>query len=114
MDRISEFFILLAILISFWTDKLWGILDMKLIIFLSLIGSIMISYSRARAEILMKGDYDLGLMARSERLFYLFITMIIAYFIGYAILFIFIFMVLVWSTAIFRLIKIYRILRKEN
>ncbi|TFF88512.1 MAG: hypothetical protein EU550_01130 [Promethearchaeota archaeon] len=85
---------------------------MRLVVLLSLVGSIMISYLRARAEILKEGDYDVGLMARSERLFYLVITMILAYFIGFANVFLFIFMILIWSTAIFRFIKIYKFLKE--
>ncbi|MEJ2296431.1 MAG: CDP-alcohol phosphatidyltransferase family protein, partial [Candidatus Lokiarchaeota archaeon] len=114
MDRFSEFFILLALLISFWNQKLWIFIDMRLVIVLSIIASLMISYARARAENLFKDDYDYGLMARSERLFYLFLTMLIAYFIDFATLFLFIYMFLVWATAIFRFIKIEKIISRNT
>ncbi|MCW4032330.1 MAG: CDP-alcohol phosphatidyltransferase family protein, partial [Candidatus Bathyarchaeota archaeon] len=70
MDRISEFFIFLGLLIFFRNQFLWNVIDLKIIIFISFLSSIMISYSRARAEVFFKGDFDIGLMARSERLFY--------------------------------------------
>ncbi|MBY9011456.1 MAG: CDP-alcohol phosphatidyltransferase family protein [Candidatus Lokiarchaeota archaeon] len=117
MDRMSEFIIFFALLFYSWNNLLWGIIDMKLIIFVSLFSSIMISYLRSRAEVFFKGDFDIGLMARSERLFYLVITMMIAYFIGYVNEFLFIFMLLVVATAFFRYFKIAKLLRayeKEN
>ena len=113
MDRFSEFFIFLGLLI-FCRDKfLWGFIDMKLIIFISFLASIMISYSRARAEVFFKGDFDIGLMARSERLFYLFITMIIAFFYGFMIEFLFIYMWLVILTFFFRMTHIYYQIKRE-
>jgi phosphatidylglycerophosphate synthase len=111
MDRISEFFIFLALLIYEWNHFLWNFLDMKLIILLSFISSIMISYFRTRAENLYKDksvkiDFDLGLMARSERLFYIFITSIISFFYGFFNEFLFIFMCLLLCTLVFRFLKI--------
>ena len=90
---------------------------MKLIIFVSFLSSIMISYLRARAEVFFKGDFDFGLMARSERLFYLVITMMIANFYGYVNEFLSIFMLLVLVTAFFRYFKIAKLIRdyeKDN
>ncbi len=117
MDRMSEFVIFFALLFYSWNSLLWGIIDMKLIIFLSFLSSIMISYLRARAEVFFKGDFDIGIMARSERLFYLVITMMIANFYGYVNEFLFIFMLLVLATAFFRYFKIAKLIRdyeKEN
>jgi hypothetical protein len=74
----------------------------------------MISYSRARAEIIQEGDYDIGLMARSERLFFLFIITILAHFIGFMNLFLCIFMLLNWGTAIFRFFKIFNEIREKK
>jgi hypothetical protein len=73
----------------------------------------MISYTRARAEVIFKGDFDIGLMARSERLFYLFITMIIAFFYGFMEIFLFIYMWLVIGTFIFRMTHIYFQIKRE-
>jgi CDP-diacylglycerol--glycerol-3-phosphate 3-phosphatidyltransferase len=113
MDRVSEFVILLALLIYFWNSSFW-IFDLNFIIIISLTGSIMFSYSRGRAEALYKGDFDVGLMARSERLFYIFITMLIAHFIGWGELLLFIFMVLVLLSAIYRGVYIYRQIKKHG
>ncbi|TFG22271.1 MAG: CDP-alcohol phosphatidyltransferase family protein [Promethearchaeota archaeon] len=113
MDRVSEFIIFLGLFIFCWDQLLWNLIDMKLIIFISFLASIMISYTRSRAENFYKGDFDIGLMARSERLFYLMITSIIAFFYGFFNEFLFIFMWLVIGTAIFRYIKL-SFLIKEN
>jgi phosphatidylglycerophosphate synthase len=111
MDRTSEFVIFLALLFYCWNNFLWGIVDMKLIVFVSFLSSIMISYLRARAEVFFKGDFDFGLMARSERLFYLVITMIVAYFFGYVNEFLAIYMLLVLATALFRYFKIAKMIK---
>jgi phosphatidylglycerophosphate synthase len=108
MDRFSEFFIFLGLLIYNQNQFLWKWIDMKLIIFISFFASVMISYTRARAEVIFKGDFDVGLMARSERLFYLFVTMLISFFYDYMQLFLFIFMCLVISTLIFRIVQFYK------
>jgi len=115
MDRISEFVIFLALLIYSWNSVLWSIFDMKIIILISFLSSIMISYIRARAEVFFKGDFDFGLMARSERLFYLVVTMLVANFIGYVNEFLFVFMLLVLATAFFRFFKIKNLIKEyEN
>ena len=111
MDRVSEFIIFLALLIYFWNDFLW-IIEMKFIIFISFLASIMISYTRSRAENFYEGDFDIGLMARSERLFYLVITSLIAFFFGYMKEFLFIFMWLVIGTALFRFLRISKQIKK--
>jgi CDP-diacylglycerol--glycerol-3-phosphate 3-phosphatidyltransferase len=117
MDRISEFIIFLVLFIYFWELILWNIIEMRIIIFFSFLGSIMISYARARAENFFKNskeeaDLDIGLMARSERLFYLFITSIISFFYGFFSEFLFLFMCLVILTALYRSIKIYNQIKK--
>ncbi len=111
MDRVSEFVIFFAILLHFWNALFFGI-DMKLVVFISFLGSIMISYSRARIENFYEGDFDIGLMARSERLFYLVITSAISYFFGYFEAYVFVFMWLVILTAIFRFIKFKNLLKE--
>jgi len=114
MDRISEFFIFLGLYIYNQNQFLWEKIDMKLIIFITFLASMMISYSRARAENFFKGDFDIGLMARSERLFYLVITMIISFFWNFVQEFLFLYMWLVLGTFIFRMIKIYHQIRKNG
>lgn len=113
MDRFSEFVIFLALLIYCWEQIFWNLIDMKIIIFVSFLASIMISYSRSRAENFFKGDFDVGLMGRSERLFYLVITSIVAFFYGFFNEFLFIFMLLVIGTAFFRFLKINKQIEKE-
>ena len=114
MDRISEFIIFLGLLIFSWSYLLWGFLEVKIIIYICLLGSIMISYTRARAQIIFNGDFDIGLMARSERLFYIFITMFIAHFYGFISEFLFIFMWLILGTFLFRVTKIYYQIKKAT
>ncbi len=105
MDRFSEFIIILGIIIYSWNQVLWDFIDMKLIIFIALLATLLISYSRARAENFFKGDFDIGLMARSERLFYLVITSIFAFFYGFFNEFLFLYTCLVIATVIFRFFK---------
>ncbi|MFX1257176.1 MAG: CDP-alcohol phosphatidyltransferase family protein [Promethearchaeota archaeon] len=112
MDRFSEFVIFLALLLYCWEQLLWNLFDMKIIIFISFLATIMISYSRARAETLYEGDFDIGIMARSERLFYLVIVSIVAFFHGFFNEFLFIFMWLVIVTFIHRYVKINNWLKK--
>ncbi len=112
MDRISELFIYIGLYIYIQNKFLWNIIDMKLIIFIILLASMMISYTRARAENFFKGDFDIGLMARSERLFYLVITMIISFYWNFVNELLFLFMWLVVGTFIFRVIKIYHLIQK--
>ncbi len=77
-DRISEIVISLGCLLYFMGQKLvmplptWGVSIESWIAYM-IMGSIMVSYVRARAVLIVKGDYDKGLFARSERLFTLFI-----------------------------------------
>ena len=106
MDRFSEFIIFLGILLFCWEEFLWNFIDMKVIIFLTFLTSLMISYTRTRAENFYKGDFDVGLMARSERLFYLFLSSLIAFFYGFFNELIFLFMWLLIGTAIFRYVKL--------
>ena len=114
MDRISEFFIFLGLYFYLQNQLLWNFFDMKLIILISFSTSIMISYTRARAEVFFKGDFDIGLMARSERLFYLVVISVISYFFNLFNFFLFIFMFLVLGTYFFRWVKIFYVIKKKN
>ncbi|MHA1914088.1 MAG: CDP-alcohol phosphatidyltransferase family protein [Promethearchaeota archaeon] len=114
MDRISEFIIFMGLLIFSWDFILWNIIDVSIIIYISFLSSVMISYSRARAEVFLKGDFDIGLMARSERLFFIFISMFFAFFFGFVSELLFIFMCLVIGTFAFRVIRVYYFLKKEK
>jgi len=120
MDRISEFVIFLALLIFTWDQFLWDLIDMKLIIFITFLAAIMTSYVRARAENFFKGEFnkrefDIGLMARSERLFYLVITSIITFYMNaFYNEFLFLFMCLVLGTAFFRFLRINSQIKKQH
>jgi len=109
-DRISEIVIFLAILLRFWTQKLWGLIDISFMIYISLGASLFISYARTRAQNLYPGDYDIGLMGRSERLFFISISSIL----GLLRASLLIFMVLTVGTAIFRIIKSYLIITRKD
>jgi phosphatidylglycerophosphate synthase len=110
LDRFSEIVIFLGIFIYCKDALLWELIDMKLIIFIALFATLMVSYSRTRGENIYKEDFDIGLMARSERLFYLLITSIIAFFWGFFNELLFIYMWLVIGTVVFRFIKIKNII----
>jgi archaetidylinositol phosphate synthase len=90
MDRISEVIIYLGLL---WTHLLYFTFAPYLsliIIWISMVSSNLISYSRARIELVgfqenRKFDTNIGLLARSERLFFIFITSILGYLISVSV-----------------------------
>ena len=111
MDRSSEFVIFFSLLIYYRNRLLWNIIGIPFIIIISFFASIMISYIRAKAENVYNGDFDVGLMARSERLFYIVISMIFVNFYGYIGEILFLFMVLVILTALFRFYKLNNLIK---
>ncbi|OLS14498.1 MAG: CDP-alcohol phosphatidyltransferase [Promethearchaeota archaeon CR_4] len=78
-DRLSEIILSLGFLFYFtgytgnktFPFPAWGISIESWIAWM-IMGSMLVSYVRARAELIVKGDFDKGLFARSERLFTLF------------------------------------------
>jgi len=71
-DRLSEIILSLGFLVYFANFAERGIVigvSIESWIAYMIMGSIMVSYVRARAVLIVKGDYDKGLFARSERLF---------------------------------------------
>ncbi|MHA1255605.1 MAG: CDP-alcohol phosphatidyltransferase family protein [Promethearchaeota archaeon] len=114
MDRFSEFVIFLSLLVYLWDEELWNFIDMKVVVFLAFLFSIMISYLRARASNILDGDFDIGLMARSERLFFLVISSLIAFYFGFFNEFLFLFMCLVMGTLIFRFMKIDKQIKEKE
>ena len=72
IDKAAEALLLLAIAIHHSNVILFG-LHIDIWAFLCLFGWIMTSYSRARGEAMGVSDLDIGLGARSERLFILFL-----------------------------------------
>ncbi len=114
MDRFSEFVIFLSLLVYLWDEELWNFIDMKVVVFLAFWFSIMISYLRARASNILDGDFDIGLMARSERLFFLVISSLLAYYFGFFNVFLILFMWLVMGTLIFRFMKIDKQIKEKE
>ena len=76
IDKISEMLILLAIALAYPTDILFGI-SVSIWVVLCVSGWLLTSYARARAEAVGVQDLDIGLGARSERLFTLVIFSIL-------------------------------------
>ena len=109
-DRFSEIIIFLAILLYFENQKFWNLIEINIIIYISLGASLLISYARTRAQNISLGDFDIGLMGRSERLVFISISSIL----GWLWECLPIFMILTVSTAIFRLVKAYSIIKKEE
>ncbi len=72
-DRLSEIVLSLGCLFYFMGQKIVFGVSIESWIAYMIMGSIMVSYVRARAVLIVKGDYDKGLFARSERLFTLFV-----------------------------------------
>lgn len=111
MDRASEFAIFFSLLFYYQNELLWNIIKLPIIIIIAFIASIMISYIRAKAENIFDGDFDVGLMARSERLFYIVISMVFVYFFGYIGEVLLLFMILVILTALFRFYKLNKLIK---
>ena len=122
MDRLSEGIIYLAIV---WKSSELLEIETKLAIFFiwfCLIFSLLISYVRAKVEVeLSKGDSkfdtNIGLFARSERLFYLVILSILSHFLGTSEIAIFswgfiVFSILIFGTFLYRFLKYREILKK--
>ncbi|UYP47972.1 hypothetical protein NEF87_004257 [Candidatus Lokiarchaeum ossiferum] len=111
MDRLSEGIIYSALLVKmdllFDIPEIWSVL----LIGMCLLFSFLISYTRARLELIGKRekinfDSNIGLMGRSERLFYLFLSsMIVGFFHIGLLIFIITYFVLILTTAIYRFIK---------
>lgn len=72
LDRYSDSIIFLGVILGGLCDPVWGIF--------ALIGSFLVSYSRARAESLGIKMMSIGLMERAERLILLLISTLIAVF----------------------------------
>ncbi len=77
IDKVSEAVLLFSIPISFPTGEIFG-LSLDAWAYLCFTGWLLTSYSRARAESIGLSDLDVGLGARSERLFILSILSILS------------------------------------
>ncbi len=102
LDRLAEFFLFLGLLVYMFLYRAGGLQEAVLVL-TALTGSLMVSYTRARAEAL-GFECKVGILTRFERLFLLAIGLIFS----------FIFPVLVFLaifthvTAIHRMIHVYR------
>jgi archaetidylinositol phosphate synthase len=106
LDRYSDSTIFIGLIIGGLCDPIWGLL--------ALIGSLLVSYSRARAESVGIKMGSVGLMERAERLILLMVSSIIAFFwlpalnFGIAIL-----AILSNFTVLERAFHVYRVLNKK-
>ena len=79
-DRLSEGFIVIGLYFGVSDFFIFGVILYRVLLIIILIFSILISYMRARIELEIphnKYDFDIGLFARSERLFMIFLISII-------------------------------------
>ncbi len=76
VDKAAEALLILAVAITYSNELIFG-LELEIWAILCLFGWLMTSYSRSRAETVGVNDLDIGLGARSERLFLLFLFSII-------------------------------------
>ena len=106
LDRISEIVLYLGLFLNSNFFK-WGNPVHQGIIIIVIFSSLMISYVRSRAENISESDYDVGVFARSERLFVLFLICVIPLPIVYSIGLTFL-GIGVLSTMIYRIIFISR------
>lgn len=116
LDRISEIIIYATLVISglsFYTDLIAFSGIFQILVFVTLFSSLMISYLRSRAESEIKADFDIGLFARSERLFTLFIISIIPFSFVFFIGFIFLSLGIV-LTAIYRFVRYRQYFMEQN
>lgn len=78
-DRYSDAILLIGIILGGWVDPFWGIL--------AIVGSILVSYARARAEAAGVEQLGVGIAERPERLIIIMIVTLLEYFTVLGILF---------------------------
>ena len=105
LDRYGESALLAGL--AFWLAQSDRLLELMLV-FVTLVGSIMVSYARARAEGLGL-ELKIGLLTRVER----FIIMLITLFTGRLLIGLAVMTALVNFTVLQRMIKIYRLTRDD-
>lgn len=112
-DRVSEVFIILGL--SFGLTNLWIFPEIivRVIYFIMIVFSIMISYVRSRASVKNTKEMDIGLFARSERLFTIFILCMIPIEIVFTTGMIILTGGII-ATAIYRIIEYGKMLQREE
>jgi phosphatidylglycerophosphate synthase len=78
VDKIAEVFLLFGVLLTYPTESILGI-SIPIWTLICTASWLITSYTRSRAESLGAEDLDVGIGARSERLFTLFVFSIISY-----------------------------------
>jgi phosphatidylglycerophosphate synthase len=109
LDRISEIMLFLGLFLN-GHFFLFGEAFYQSIIILTVFSSLMISYVRSRAESMSDFDFDVGIFARSERLFMLFLICVLPFKIVYSIGIILLGIGVV-STLVYRTIVIGKVLK---
>lgn len=120
-DRYSDAILLIGIILGGWVDPFWGIL--------AIIGSILVSYTRARAEAAGVEQLGVGIAERPERLIIIMVVTLLEYFTVLGILFappvffgvttwiaygVILVAILAHITVIQRTVVAYRILSKQS
>ena len=77
LDRYSDSLLLVGFLFVYPFDMLFLYVPIQIWVMVAILGFIMVSYTRSRGEKELKEDLDVGLGARTERLFILFIFSIL-------------------------------------
>jgi CDP-diacylglycerol--glycerol-3-phosphate 3-phosphatidyltransferase len=111
LDRLSEAAVLLGLLVLYVRlDSTWEVL----LIYIAIVGSILVSYARARAEGLGL-KCEVGIFTRAERVVVLALGLILGHWLDKAVLVaLCILAALAWVTVIQRLIYLHGQLRKEG
>lgn len=112
LDRISEIALFIGLFLN-TSYFLYGEPTYQIIIIAITFGSLMISYVRSRAETVTDADLDVGVFARSERLFMLFLICVIPFKIVFSWGIILLGVGII-STMIYRIIYIGNILNKTT
>jgi archaetidylinositol phosphate synthase len=78
-DRYSDAIVLFGIILGGWASTLWGII--------AIVGSLLVSYTRARAEAAGVTQLGVGIAERPERLIILMVVTLLQYFTIIGVLF---------------------------
>lgn len=107
LDRYADAFVLIAIIVSNLCDVFWGSV--------SLVGSLMVSYVRARADATGTRMEGIGLVERAERILILVFASFAAFFLSGALNWgIMILAVLTHFTVLQRTIYFYNLVKREK
>jgi phosphatidylglycerophosphate synthase len=119
LDRFGDSIILISYLFNPLTAPLGEteiiFLQVRIWVCVAIVGSLMVSYIRAKSEATGVKESDIGIAARSERLLILSVTAILGLFNGYIVVYgVIIIAILANVTALQRLFHSYRILKRKE